>query len=116
VAAHPQGAFFGQTNTSATPGGRFMPLAAGDLGVQQVNSYVINANATGGTGCIVLHRPICTIPLVAANVPGERDFLNQIPSLPRIYDDACLALFALIGGSMTTTGQIIQGELVYGWG
>jgi hypothetical protein len=116
IAAHPGGAFFGQTLTSATVGGLNMPLAAGDTGVQSVQSYVINANATGGTGCILLHRPIATIPIVAANVAGERDFLNQIPALPRIYDDACLALFVLIGGAMTTTGHVIQGDIVYGWG
>jgi len=116
VAAHPQGALFGQTLTSATVGGPFMPLAAGDRGVQSIQSYVINANATAGTGCIILHRPICTIPLAAANVAGERDFLNQIPTLPRIYDDACLGLFVLVGGALTTTGNVITGELVYGWG
>lgn len=115
VAAHPAGALFGDTGVTATPGGPTAPLAVGDYGVQQINSYAINTGATGGTGCFILHRPLCTIPILAANTPTERDFTTGPFRLPRVYDNACLGLFVMIGGALTT-GQIIEGELVFGWG
>lgn len=114
VAAHPAGALFGDTGVTATPGGYVAPLAAGDYGVQRVNSYAINTGATGGTGCFILHRPIATIPLAAANTPTVIDFSTGPIRLPRIYDGACLGFFVQIGGALTT-GQVINGELVFGW-
>jgi len=115
VAAHPAGCFEAQVGLTATAGGLNMGLATGDTGVQRVSSYTITTNATSGVGCIILHRPIATIPLVAANTPGERDFLNQFPTFPRIYDDACLGLFCLIGGALTASTGVVQGELNTVW-
>jgi hypothetical protein len=86
----------------------------GDYGVRQVNSYAINTGATGGVGAMILHRPVCTIPIAAINTPTERDFSTGPIRLPRIYDGAHLGLFVMIGGALTT-GQIIEGELVLGW-
>lgn len=114
VAAHPVGALWADTGVNATIGGPVAALANGDYGVQRVSSYAIGTGATGGVGAMVLHRPICTIPLAAANTPSERDFTTGPIRLPRIYDGACLALFVMIGGALTT-GQIIEGELVFGW-
>lgn len=114
VAAHPAGALFGDVGVTATPGGPVAPLALGDTGVRQVNSYAINTGATGGTGCMVLHRPICTLPLAAANTPTERDFTTGPIRLPRIHDGACLGLFIMIGGSLTVN-NVVTGELVFGW-
>ncbi|QIW88506.1 hypothetical protein [Pseudanabaena phage PA-SR01] len=114
AASTPVGTCYGQTNTAVTVGGLFHPTQAGDLGIQSVQSYVINTGATSGVGCLVLHRPIAYIPLVAANVAGERDFLNQIPALPRIYDDSCLGMFIQVGGALTA-GSIVCGEIQYAW-
>lgn len=114
VAAHPAGALFGDSGASATPGGYTAPLAAGDYGVQRVNSYTIGTNATGGTGCFILHRPVATIPLAAANTPTVYDFTTGPIRLPRIYDGAHLGFFVQIGGALTTN-NVITGELVYGW-
>lgn len=114
VAAHPAGACFGDSGASATPGGYTAPLAAGDYGVQRVNSYTIGTGATGGTGCFILHRPVATIPLAAANTPTVIDFTTGPIRLPRIYDGAHLGFFVQIGGALTT-GNVISGELVFGW-
>lgn len=114
VAAHPVGALWADTGVNATLGGPVAALANGDYGVRQVTSYAIGTGATGGAGAFVLHRPVCTIPLAAANTPSERDFTTGPIRLPRIYDGACLAAFVMTGGALTT-GQIIEGELVLGW-
>jgi hypothetical protein len=114
VAAHPAGALYGDTGVTATPGGYVAPLAVGDYGVQRVSSYAINTGATGGTGAFLLHRPICTIPLAAGNTPTVIDFTTGPIKLPRIYDGAHLGFFLQIGGALTT-GQVINGELVFGW-
>lgn len=114
VAAHPAGALFGDTGLAATPGGYVAPLAAGDYGVRQVNSYAINTGATGGVGCMILHRPIVTMPLVAANTPTVFDFTSGPMRLPRIYDGSCLGVFVMIGGALVA-GQVITGEMVFGW-
>lgn len=114
VAAHPVGALWGDTGVNATVGGPCAALAVGDYGVRQVTSYAIGTGATGGAGAMILHRPICTIPLAAVNTPTERDFSTGPIRLPRIYDNSCLALLVMVGGALTT-GQIIEGELVLGW-
>jgi hypothetical protein len=92
-----------------------MALAQGDVGVRQISSYAINTGLTTGVGAFVLHRPIASIPIGVANLPTERDFLAGIPTLPRIYDDACLGFFIQIGGA-ATVGQVVYGELAVGWG
>lgn len=115
VAATPAGCFLNQTNVTATTGGLFMPMMAGDVGVQQVTSYAINASATGGTMCIILHRPIAWIPLAVANSASVMDFYTGVGTLPRIYDDSCLAIISRIGGAFTV-GGVIEGQLTYGWG
>jgi hypothetical protein len=114
VAATPIGACLNQTPVTATPGALNMAMAVGDYGVRQVNSYAINTGVTTGVGCIILHRPIASIPIILANTPAERDFTTGIITLPRIYDNACLGMFVQIGGALTT-GNNITGEIVMGW-
>jgi hypothetical protein len=109
----PVGAFLGG-GTAGQLTSPYMIRAAGDAGVRELNSYTI-ASGTTGTVSLVLHRPIAEIPLVAANTAGEREFLSQLPALPPIDDDACLALFVNIGGALTAS-QIITGRLVTAWG
>ena len=100
--------------TVATLGSLYMNLANGDSGVRLLDSYTI-ASGTTGTITFMLHRPIATIPLVAANVAGERDFLFNMPSLPKIDDDACLGFFLLTGGALTANNQV-QVDLGMAWG
>lgn len=98
----------------ATLGSLYMNLANSDSGVRQLDSYTI-ASGTTGTVTFMLHRPIATIPLVAANVAGERDYLFNMPSLPTIDDDACLGFFLLAGGALTANNQV-QVDLGMAWG
>jgi hypothetical protein len=111
----PTGCFWGAANAAVTLGAPYAALAAGDLGVQRVSSYAINTGATSGVGAFLLYRPICEIPLVAVNTPGERSFLNDVTNLPRVYDDSCLALMVNVGGALTAS-QTVTGNMVMAWG
>lgn len=116
AAAHPAGGFL-STGLAAlgtgAMGGLNMPLMAGDTGVQAITSYAINTNITGGAACFILHRPIARVPIAAAGALTLVDFYSM--GLPRVYDDSCLALFALVGAA-TTAGQVVQFDFPYGWG
>lgn len=111
VATAPIGCLYGQTNTAVTVGGPYMPLAAGDNGVQRISSYAINTGMTTGVGAFVLHRPIEEIPLAAINTPNMLEWILG----ERIYDDACLGMFIQIGGA-ATAGQQVTGTLKTVWG
>lgn len=113
VASAPIGCMLGG-GTAASPVSIAMPLAAGDRGVRSVQSYSI-ASGTTGTAAIILYKPLATLPLAAANLASERDFLFALPSLPKIEDGACLALFALVGGALTAN-QVVTGHLDMAWG
>lgn len=114
IAAHPAGCLLADANGATGLGGYVASLAVGDYGVQRVSSYTIPANITTGVGCMILHRPVCTIPLAAANTPTVMDFTTGPIRLPRIYDGACLGMFVCCGGALTA-GNIIHGEIVVGW-
>lgn len=107
----PIGSLYGETNTVVTVGGPFMPLAAGDYGVQQLSSYAITTGLTTGVGCFVLHRPIAEIPLAATNTAGMLEWILG----ERIYDDACLGFLIQIGGA-ATVGQQVTGSFEHVWG
>ena len=95
--------------------GPFIPLANGDVGIQSVQSIQFSAAATAGAAALVLAVPLLTIPLVATSIASERDFLNQLPSLPRVRDGACL-VWLYFAGSATAASTNFYGSLEMGWG
>jgi len=102
------------SGTAANNYGPFLPLASGDSGIRSVQTITISAASGTGTAALVLARPIMTLPLIATSVTSERDFLNQIPSLPEIKDGACLVWLYLAGGS-TGANTSFYGHLELGW-
>lgn len=94
--------------------GPFLPLASGDSGVQNVASVTFSA-ANTGTGALCLARPIAQITLSVAGLMTEKDLLNQIPSLPRIYDGACL-VWLYGAGAATAASTTFAGGLETVWG
>lgn len=86
----------------------YIPLAAGDSGVRAVTSVTV-VGGSAGVGTLVLAKPLCSIPLLAANQVIERDLVTQTPKFPVLPDDHCLA-FLLFSG--TTSLGTIQGSLV----
>ena len=95
--------------------GPFLPLANGDTGVQNVASVTMSAASGAGAGALVLARPLLTIPLVTAGIASERDLLNQLPSLPRVIDGACLT-WIYYAGAATAASSNFYGSLEYVWG
>ncbi len=102
------------SGTAANNYGPFLPLANGDIGIQNVASVTLSAASGAGTAALVLYKPILTIPLSQASIASERDFLNQIPSLPEIKDGACLTWLFFAGGA-TAANTNFYGSLEFGW-
>lgn len=102
------------SGTSASNYGPFLPLASGDTGVQNVASVTFSATNTG-TGALCLARPLMTLPITTVGVAGERDLLNQIPSLPRVIDGACL-VWLYFTGAATAAATNFYGSIEVAWG
>lgn len=95
--------------------GPFMPLQGNDQGVAQVNNVQISVSYVSGEFSIGLCKPIMTMPMTTIGVASERDFMNQLPSLPRIYDGANLQ-WLIYNGAATPTNSAFYGHLDIGWG
>ncbi len=94
--------------------GPFLPLASGDSGVQNVATVTMSA-ANTGTFALCLARPLAQITLGVATVYHEKDLLNQIPSLPRIMDGACL-VWLYTAGAATAASTTFMGHTEVVWG
>lgn len=94
--------------------GPFLPLASGDTGVSTVATVTFSA-ANTGTGALCLARPLMTIPLTTAAVAVERDLVNQLPSMPRVIDGACL-VWLYFAGAATGAATNFYGHVELGWG
>lgn len=103
------------SGTAANNYGPFLPLASGDTGIQSVQSVQLSAASLAGTAALVLYKPILTIPLTTVSVASERDFLNQIPSLPQVKDGACLT-WLYFAGAATAANTNLYGSLDVAWG
>jgi hypothetical protein len=103
------------SGTAANNYGPFLPLASGDTGIRNVASVTLSAASLAGTAALVLYKPIMTIPLPVVSVASERDFLNQIPSLPQIKDGACLTWLLFTGAAVGASANF-YGSLEAGWG
>ena len=102
------------SGTASNNYGPFLPLASGDLGVSTV-ATVTFSGANTGTGALCLVRPLLTLPLTTASVAAERDLLNQLPSLPRVIDGACL-VWLYFAGAATGASTNFYGGVEFGWG
>ena len=86
--------------------GCFIPLAAGDTGISSIQSITLSATMTSGSLALVLCRPLTSIPITVMGVQSERNLLNQIPSLPRIYDGANLNMMVFTGAALAAGTQL----------
>jgi hypothetical protein len=103
---------------SGTGSGKYgpaVPLQAGDAGIRSIETIQNSISYVSGEYSVVLFRPIVTMPMTTIGVAAERDLMNQVPSLPRIYDGACLTWF-LYSGANTPANSAFAGHLDFAWG
>ena len=108
----------GQIEYSGTGAGKFgpfIPRAAGDSGMRSVEQFNYSVTHTSGVTNLVLCRPLLTLPMTTIGVAAERDLLNQLPSLPRVYDGAHLAWLMYAGAATPVTSGFF-GHLDFAWG
>ena len=103
------------SGTGAGKYGPSVPLAAGDAGIRSIEQINLSATYLSGEFSQVVYKTICTLPMTTIGVAAERDFINQVPSLPRIYDGACL-VWLLYHGAATPTNSNFYGHIDVGWG
>jgi hypothetical protein len=103
------------SGTGAGKYGPFMPLQSGDSGIAQVNNVQLSSTYTSGEFSIGLCRPLITMPMTTIGVASEREFINQLPSMPRVYDGANL-VWLIYHGANTPVNSAFYGHLEFGWG
>lgn len=102
------------SGTGAGKYGPFMPMQAGDAGTAKIDNIQLSATYTSGEFSVGMCVPLATMPMTTLGVACERDFLNQIPSLPRIYDGAAL-YWLIYSGAATPANSAFYGHLDIGW-
>ncbi len=103
--------------TGATGAGKYnyaVPRASGDSGIAQIDSIQNSVSYVSGSYTVALYKELARFPITTLGVAAERDFLNQLPSLPRIYDGA--ALYFVVGsGAATPANSAFSGNLDFVW-
>ena len=94
--------------------GPALPLQGGDSGIAQVDTITCATSYVSGEFSVGLYVPLLTLPITTLGVASERDLINQIPSLPRVYDGANLQWF-MYNGALTPVNSAIAGALEFAW-
>lgn len=98
--------------------GPFLPLQGADLGIARVNSFTLSAGtAYTGSGVLALciAKPILDITIPITGMWSERDLVNQLPSLPKVEDGACL-MWMMFNVGATTVSSPFNNALDFVWG
>lgn len=103
--------------TGATGAGKYnyaVPRASGDAGIAQIDTIQNSTSYVSGSYTVALYKELARFPVTTLGVSAERDFLNQLPSLPRVYDGA--ALYFVVGsGVATPANSAFSGHLDFVW-
>lgn len=94
-----------------------LPVANGDAGVRSIQSIQLSAaSGTAGTYYhMYLYKELAMLPVPAASVYYERDFVNMMPSLENIPDGAVLGLI-YVAGNTTAASTTFIGHVETAWG
>lgn len=103
--------------TGATAAGKYnycVPLQSGDSGIAQIDTIQNSTSYVSGTYTVALVKELARFPLNILGQALERNFLTDIPSLPRIYDGAAL-YFIWGSGAATPANSAFSGHLDFIW-
>ena len=97
---------------SAVLGSLWVPLQAGDTGVRSIESMTLSSGTATGNLNVCLMKPLAAFAIYNNNQLISRDFIFEIPVLPRIRDNACLSFLfcsvsaaqSMMVGALTTVG------------
>jgi hypothetical protein len=78
----------------------FFQLAAGDSGVQSVQSITLNTSLSAGAISVFIARPVLNLSTPTANIGVN--IIEQAPGI-RIYNDSCLLWFHKASATTATT-------------
>lgn len=115
TASSPMG-YIAYSGTGVGKYGPFIPLQANDPGIKSVTKITMSTSRTSGCLNLMIVKPLAFMPITTVGVASERDFLNQLPSMPRIYDGACLHLAAYVGIASLPANSSFIGSLDTVWG
>jgi hypothetical protein len=100
---------FGGTGFREVTRAIFLPLVAGDSGIQSIQSVTLTATTgTAGAFGVTLAHPLAYIGIGTAGGAGWRDFSTGLPGIPEIKSGACLSLLWV---PITTTAPEIFGAI-----
>lgn len=95
--------------------GPFFPLAAADAGIRSVTNIILGtAGVTTGVYNLCLAKPLLTLPMTTLGVAAERDLVNQLPSMPKVYDGANLQ-WLIYAGAAIPNNSAFYGSIDLGW-
>ena len=94
--------------------GPFMPLQSGDAGIRSIQTIQNSTSYVSGEYAVGLCKPLLSLPITTLGVAGERDLVNQFPSMPKIEDGANL-VWLMYSGANTPTNSSMYGHLDIGW-
>lgn len=105
------------SGNAANKYGPFLPLAAGDTGVKDIENLIWGGTAhASGSVFIGLCKPLCMpLPVPATGLYTLMDFVNTLPSMPRLRNGACIQFLCFATGA-TTSGGTFYANFDYGWG
>lgn len=105
------------SGNAANKYGPFLPLAAGDNGVKDIESLTWGGTAhASGSVAILLCKPLgMPIPVPQTGLFNVFDYVNTLPSMPQLKNGANLTAL-LYNTAATTSGGTFWSSLDYGWG
>jgi hypothetical protein len=105
------------SGNAANKYGPFLPLAAGDSGVRDIESLTWGGTAhASGSVAVLLCKPLGSpIPIPASGLYSVFDYVNTLPSFPRLRNGANLTALVYNTGATTSGGTFFMAA-DYGWG